>query len=161
MSTPAQRLRIFWPIFTATVCAVPAVTLARWFDISSEGLPLALPIGAMTFGIVVSGFVATQRNMLLTMTGSEVLRFLVRTEYYVDTIDLLMDCIYVGLLFTVTAAAGLLVVAFTEPGYQEAWLCVIIWMAALVVFLVGRNERLMAKIVGHYMREQNRDERAA
>ena len=115
--------------------------------------PVALPAATMTFGIVVSGFVATQRNMLLTMSGAEVLRFAVRTGYHHDVINYLMDCIRAGLLVTIISLSGFflgknnLLWAMWLPGLAGA--------IALVICLIFRNEILVTRMVRHFIEEAN------
>ena len=85
---------------------VAAVSLLAVTQCGPGTLPIALPAATMTFGVVVSGFVATQRNMLLTMSGAEVLRFAVERGYHNDVISYLMDCIRAGLLIIAISLSG-------------------------------------------------------
>ena len=107
----------------------------------------------MTFGVVVSGFVATQRNMLLTMSGAEVLRFAVRTGYHEDVINYLMDCIRAGMLITTVSLSGLFIPK--NSLLWGIWLPSLAGAIVLVVCLLIRNEILVSRIVRHYLEEAN------
>ena len=106
----------------------------------------------MTFGIVVSGFVATQRNMLLSMNGAQVLRFAARTGFYQDVLAYLMDCIQAGLIVTAVSLAGVFLHDYSH--LSVAWLPLLAGGITLVVCLVFRNERLMGRIVHRFLEEQ-------
>ena len=150
---PAQRQRLLYPSLAA-IAAVAASSLV-FVRCEVESLPIALPVGALTFGVVVSGFVATQRNMLLTMTGSEVLRFAVRTGFYTDVIDYLMDGIRLGLAMMGAACVGVFVLASAELAFlQEAWLSLFAGLTVATIWTIGRNEILVARMVTRYMEGQ-------
>ena len=53
-----------WPVLLAVCVVAATATLAVVLDVGP--LPVAVPAATMTFGVVVAGFAATQRNMLLT-----------------------------------------------------------------------------------------------
>ena len=144
--TPSQIARI-WPLPLALFVALVAWFFANSLDMQKP--PFAVPGATMTLGIVVSGFVAAQRNMLLPMVGSRVLRFAVRTGYYKDIVTYLMDCILAGLLLT-----GFSLAAFFLGDCSLLWQ---IWftglggLVALVVFLIVRNEILMGRVIRQYL----------
>ena len=116
-------------------------------------LPLSVSAGAMALGMIVSGFTATQRNMLLNMGGSRVLRYAAVTGYYHDVLAYLAHCIYAGLAVTLLSLIGIFVVD------QARWIC-IVWLSfwsgsiVLTVALLFRNEALMARIFLKFMEEQ-------
>ena len=116
-------------------------------------IPIALPAATMTFGVVVSGFVATQRNMLLTMSGAEVLRFAVRTGYHQDVIRYLMDGIRAGLLVTVISLLGFFVPE--KSRLWDVWLPSLAATVVLVICLLIRNEVLVTRMVSRFLEEQN------
>lgn len=111
-------------------------------------------VGTMTLGVVVAGFTATQRNMLLGMGGTKVLRYAATTGYYKDVLDYLAHCIYASLLVTVVSVAGI----FVENGgwARSSWLALWVGSIVLVVALMIRNECLMSRIFTHFMGEQSR-----
>ena len=116
-------------------------------------IPIALPATTMTFGVVVSGFVATQRNMLLTMSGADVLRFAVRTGYHQDVINYLMDGIRAGLLVTVVSLLGFFVPE--KSRLWDVWLPSLTATVVLVICLLIRNEGLVTRMVSRFLEEQN------
>ena len=146
--TPALLERS-WPFFVAVVVAGVSAAAAVLCDLGP--FPIALPAGTMTFGIVVSGFVATQRNMLLTMSGAEVLDFAVRTGYHKDILVYLMDGIRAGLLVTAISLWGFF--NGTNDLLWDIWLPCLVAGATLVVCLIIRNEILVNRLVEHYLRE--------
>ena len=140
-----------WPPLLAVVAAsVAAVVLTVLLNI--KPLPLALPAATMTFGIVVAGFAATQRNMLLTMSGSEVLRFARTTGYYEDIISYLTNGIHAGLLVTLISLCGFFL--GENCALWTAWLSVLTGGVALVLGLTARNEMLSNRLVRRFLEEQ-------
>ena len=138
-----------WPLLPAVPVALFAWVCTAGLDLDDP--PMAVPGATMTLGIVVSGFVATQRNMLLPMVGSRVLRFAVTTGYYKDIVSYLMDCILAGLLLT-----GFSLAAFflgDRALIWQIWFTGLAGLVALVVFLVFRNELLMGRVIRHYLAE--------
>ena len=93
----------------------------------------------MTLGFVVAGFMATHRNMLLSMQGTTVIAFATRTGYGRDVLTYLGQSIWGGLVLTAVSAMHLLLPA----GWgQEVF-------ASLM-----RNEVLMARIFARWMEDQ-------
>ena len=147
--TPALVQRI-WPYVAALLVAVGmAVVVLRC---SLGPFPIALPAATMTFGVVVSGFVATQRNMLLTMSGAEVLAFAVSRGYHRDVLAYLMDGIRAGLLVTSISLFGFFI--GSNSTLWAVWLCSLAGGVALVVCLIARNEILITRMVEHYLEDQ-------
>ena len=147
--TPARCQRL-WPLLAAAVViGVTAFAIARC---ELGPFPIALPAATMTFGIVASGFVATQRNMLLGMRGAEVLRFAAKTGFYEDVLAYLMDCIQAGLVVTALSLAGIFLSTYSH--LSVVWLPLLAGGITLVVCLVFRNERLMGRIVHRFLEEQ-------
>ena len=106
----------------------------------------------MTFGIVVAGFAATQRNMLLGLGGSRVMRFAVRTGYYDDILAYLMDCVYAGIGVSVVSVAGFFLGDSALP--WSLWLVVLTGSISLVLALTLRNEIMIVRIIKRFMEEQ-------
>ena len=113
-----------------------------------------IPAATMTFGIVVAGFVAAQRNMLLTMTGSRVLRFVLKTNYYKHIINYLMDCIWAGLLVVLISLAGFLLKEGSP--LWPVWTSALGGSVVLVVGLVCRNELLITLVVREFLKDQKK-----
>ena len=135
----------------ATLAAVVSAVAILQYEVGP--FSIALPAATMTFGVVVSGFVATQRNMLLTMSGAEVLRFAVRTGYHQDVLNYLMDGIRAGLLVTVVSLSGFFVSQSSR--WWEVWLPGLAGTVVLVVCLLIRNEILVTRMVRHFLEEAN------
>ena len=147
--TPALLQRI-WP-FVAAIVVTAGVTFVV-VQCRNEPFPIAVPAATMTFGIVVSGFVATQRNMLLTMSGAAVLRFAARTGYYQAVLAYLMDCIRAGLLVTVISLAGFLL--GKNDLLWAIWLPLLAGSITLVICSIVRSEMLVARMVRRFIEEQ-------
>ena len=132
-----------WPFALAVFAGAAAGVFVWQFGVHS--LSIAVPAATLTFGIVVAGFVATQRNMLLAMGGSEIIRFALRTGYHKDILAYLADCIGAGLAVTAISIPGLLL---GESVLAWAiWLCIQGGAVTLVVCLMARNELLMFRII--------------
>lgn len=113
--------------------------------------PKALPAAALTFGVVVAGFSATQRNMLLGMGGSRVIRFLVDNKLQGRALAYLMECVCAGLTTTVAAAVGFFL---GTPGiHHTIWLAIIVGLVVWVVGSIARNELAMRVISKRYIEE--------
>lgn len=146
--TPAMMQRA-WPFGLAIIAAGVAAFVAA--ECLVEPLPVALPAGTMTFGVVVSGFVATQRNMLLTMSGAEVLRFAVRAGFYRDVMAYFADGIRAGLFVTTVSLTGFFI--GTNNTLWVVWLSIQAGGVTLVVCLIARNEILVRRMVSRYLEE--------
>ena len=143
-----------WPALLA-VCATVVTGCLAAFVFHIKSFPIPVPAATMTFGVVVAGFAATQRNMLLTMSGSEVLRFALRTGYYEDVISYLTAGIRSGLLVTLVSVCG-----FFLGENNISW---IIWFSFLVggitwvLGLIARNEKLVGLLVRRFLEDQRRE----
>ena len=144
-----------FPVVAAIVAGVASAVAAYFYDIGP--LPKSLAAGTMTFGIVVAGFAATQRNMLLGMGGSKVLRFAARTEFHHDILDYLMHCVYVGLAVALVSVIGFFLDEDTSFGpfsLWEVWLAILVGLIVCVLALMFRNELVMRQIVERFVEEQ-------
>ena len=101
------RVERYFPFVIAAIVAIGIAIIV--FGFGKVQNSNTLPAATMTFGIVVAGFTATQRNMLLGMRSSSVLRFLSRTGYYIDVLDYLMQCVYSALLVSAISVVGFFV----------------------------------------------------
>ena len=148
----SARFERFYPMAIAVIAAGCATLVVFQCDVS--GVSKALPAGTMTFGIVVAGFSATQRNMLLAMRGASVLRFMLRTGYHQDVLEYLMHCVYAALLVSGVSIVGFFL-GNSSLGW-ELWLISIAFpggLVALVLALVLRNEILMVRIVKRFLED--------
>ena len=147
--TSAKWERV-WPLLPAVLAGLVAFVVAKLLGPASY--PLPLPAATMTFGIVVAGFAATQRNMLLTMSGSEVLRFVQTTGYYQDVVNYLMDGVKAGLVVSSVSVCGFFL---EQNGLLSAvWLAAMAGSVVLVLGVTARNEMLTSRLVRRFLSEQ-------
>ena len=152
--TPLKREK-YWPLAASLIPTIIAVAIMWQWGMSP--LPKTVPVAIMTFGIVTSGFAATQRNMLLTMGGSRVLRFAATTGYYKEITAYLMQSIYMGLLTTGISGTGI----FIENN-NPLW---IIWTTATtytvsaILFTIMRNEQLVRRLIERFIEQQGEPEK--
>ena len=114
----------------------------------------AVPVGAMTFGIVAAGFAATQRNILLALGGSRVLKFFAGYGGQGDVMAYLGSGILAGLVVTVVSLVGL----FLCKGKiaEDIWLPFFVGSIAWVIAITVRNEILMSRMVLDFMAEHKK-----
>ena len=146
----ALKVERYWPVVLATVAAIVTGTILYSYEL--RAIPRAIPAGIMTFGIVVAGFAATQRNMLLTLGGTELLNRLRTTGHGHDVLDYLMQCVYAGVGLSVAAVLGFL---FSDNSalFCWLWLILITFFIALILSSVVRNEMIMKRVVKHFIVE--------
>ena len=136
--------------FVAAVLAGIGTGVFTWqWNVSSS---IAIPAATLTFGIVVSGFVATQRNLLLTMGGSRLVRYAVNNGLYKDVLNYLAQCIWAGLSVTFLSILGMLLCNY--PTAWSFWLPIQLGGVVLVICLIVRNETLMFRILKRYWEER-------
>ena len=145
MSRNAEK---YGPYTLAVACAVLAGMFACCIPVITK--PLAA--GTMTFGIVVSGFTATQRNMLLGMGGTKVLKFAVRSGYYKDLLWYLAECIFAGLLVVTLSMVRFFIDA--SAWIWQPWLIICISSIVFVIITMARNEWLMIVVVRRWIEDQ-------
>lgn len=145
----ARKDRII-PLLTGLLAGIGAGLLV--FVCGIKPLPPALAAGTMTFGVVVAGFAATQRNMLLGMRGSRVLSFAARTGYNRDVLGYLMGCVYAGLFVSAVSVAGFFL--GNSPMLWAWWLAILTGGIVLVLALLLRNEILIRRVIQHFLDEQ-------
>ena len=144
MSAKTERLFPFLPATIADALAAVVV-----FNCDAGAVPKSLPAGTLTFGIVVAGFAATQRNMLLGMRGSTMLRIALRSGYHHDILAYLMHCVYAGLFVSAMSMLGFFLVGISL--LWDLWLIALTFAVTLVIVLILRNEILMVRIVKRFM----------
>ena len=147
----ARKEKVF-PILLAAIAAGVAAIVIFGYDFGA--IPKSLPAGTMTFGIVVAGFAATQRNMLLGMRGSTVLRVALRSGYHNDVLTYLMHCVYAGLFTSAVSVVGFFL--GKNALLWNLWLIVLTFAVVLVLALILRNELLMVRIVERFMEDEGR-----
>lgn len=145
--------RNFWRFFPHVLAAIFA-TAATAYDamMGLKSFPMHVTAGTMALGMIVAGFTATQRNMLLSMTGSKILRFAAKTDYYKDILHYLRECIYAGLFVTAISLFGLFI---SECGlWREVWLFFWVGSITLTICILVRNEILSHLMFTLFMKEQ-------
>ncbi|WP_428097982.1 hypothetical protein [Candidatus Rariloculus sp.] len=142
------------PYAIAAIAAIAAGVCAQKIPVFPEGLAAA----TMTFGVVVAGFTATQRTMLLTMTGKKVMQFMASAGYHDDVLMYLRQCIWAGLLFVATSALRFFIsdVIWQHFWIWRLWLAIWTGLLALVLVYIVRNERLMFLIVKRFIEESSK-----
>ena len=145
MSRNTER---YGPFFPAAITAVVIAVFAS----EAESFSRFISVGTMTLGVVVAGFTATQRNMLMSMGGTKVLRFAATTGYYRDVRDYLAWCIYAALFVVVVSGAGIFVNC--NSWAWSLWLALWVGSVVLVLGFMVRNEILMSRIFTHFIKEQ-------
>ncbi len=150
LNPPSARMEKAFPFLLAALAAGAAALPV--FYCGLDTIPQYLPAGTMTLGVVVAGFAATQRNMLLGMRGSTVLRFALRTGYHNDVLAYLMHCVYAGLFTSVVSLAGFFL--GKNALLWSLWLIVLTFSIALALALIWRNEILMLRIVKRFMEDE-------
>ena len=148
MITPARLWKIL-PYVPALAC----MSILYWAAMGDiKPLTPAVPAALTTFGVVVSGFVATQRNMLLGMGGSRVMRFLARTGYQEDLNAYLSECVYAGIAVSLFSIAGLFI--GNRDVLWPLWAPPAAAGACLLACLLVRNEIVMRRVIARFTEEQ-------
>ena len=146
----SRTIEIWWPCVAA---GASAAAVALWTE-EIPAIPDLLAAGTITLGVVVAGFTATQRNMLLGIVGTRVIRVAVKTGYDRDVIGCLRHCVWASLLLVAVSVVRFFV---DECAWQEGWgrvLWLPLWSGVfvLVLALMVRNERMMFLVVSRSMR---------
>ena len=146
----SARMERLLPLLAGLLAGIGTGILV--FVCGIKPLPPALAAGTMTFGIVVAGFAATQRNMLLGMRGSDVMRFAVRTGYHYNVLNYLMHCVYAGLFVSAVSVAGFFL--GSSVMLWSGWLALLTGGIVLVLALMLRNEILIRRVIVHFLEEK-------
>ena len=146
------NFRRYYPFLVASVLAVVAATVVSMCKIGP--LPTSLPAGTLTLGIVVAGFAGTQRNLLLGMKGSDVLRMLADSKYSSDLLDYLMHSVNAGLVVSIISGVGF----FIDDNVLlwKLWSVAMIFLVVLVILLIHRNESMMSLVVKTFIDQEGR-----
>lgn len=140
----SRNIEIYSPYVLAVIGAAGVYLFASCIPT----IPKSLAAGTMTFGAVVAGFTATQRNMLLSMKASKVLTFLAKLGHDKSILRCLAECVYGGLLVTVISVVRFFIV--TDASW---WLA--LWSGSLIfiVWAMARNEAIMFLAIKRWMEE--------
>ncbi len=146
MSRRGERL---WPL----VVAVVAGGLAGMY-LDHIPSPEHMATATMALGLIVAGFTETQRNMLLSMSGSKVLRFAATSGYYKDILNYLADCVCAGLFATLVSLIGIFL--GDHDMWQSVWSAFWIGSILLMILVLVRNQWLMHRVFTRFMEEQRK-----
>ena len=150
----SARIEQCLPFLVATIAAVVAACVVFVCELSA--LPVPVAAGTMTFGVVVAGFSATQRNVLMGTTGSRVMRLLVSSQYHEDIIRYFKHSVYGGLGVTFVSLLGFFL--GDNATAWRLWLTVLTFCVVLVITLIFRNEILVLRVVKHLMETGSEDQ---
>ena len=141
-----RRLPYFLGFFSGIVAAVVVCLFQQ------PELPRAVPAATMTAGIVVSSFTATQRNMLLGMNASIVLRRLAASNYHFHVMDYLKQTIWFGMATTTVSLIGLFIDG--NSYLASIWLVALVFTVVAIIVSTIRNEHMIFLIVKKFLNEQ-------
>lgn len=118
------------PLAFAVIRGVCTLVLAWLSGLTT--IPPALTGTAMTFGIVMAGFSATQRNMLFSMRGSRVIRRANKNNQMVRVWFYMAYNTFVGIAITLYSFLGFF--SGTNLIFNSVWITV---LGALVFLALG------------------------
>ena len=133
--------------------AIP-VAVAAWFWAEYiQPFPGELAVSTLTLGVVTAAFTATKRNMLLSMSGTRVLKFARKTGYGQILLGYFGQAVFGGFSLVLISVARLLLPPDLQPwpALWSFWLA--LWSAAVTI-MVGaliRNEMVMSLVFSRWM----------
>lgn len=139
------------PIISSIIGCI--ATLGAMWILDMTEVPAALIATAATFGIVLAGFSATQRNMLFPMRGSRVIRRAIKINQMDRVLSYLSQDTYTGIALTLYSFTGFFV--------GDNLIVVRVWtvlLGGLVLFALAgltRNEIVMALIMKRFLEERS------
>lgn len=146
-----RRFEQFRPYIGAFLIAF----VAAYFSDLIEPFTKPLAASTLTFGMVVAGFTATQRNMLLGMGGSRVIEFAVKTNNHRHILNYNWQCVAGGLSVVAVSFIYLLLPCPPERTdiVWKGWLA--LWTGSITLTLLAllRNEWIMRRIVMRWLEE--------
>ena len=115
--------------------------------------PILAPIlaSAMTFGIVLAGFSATQRNMLFTMRNSQVIKRLKKIDHMETVLRYLSGTSYMGIAIVLFSFVGFFVSDY--PDVARVWIGMLGGLIFGSIAYLVRNERVMELVLKRFMEE--------
>ena len=115
-------------------------------------LPQSIAGGPLTFGFVVAGFAATQRNMLLPIRRSAIIKRLTEIGAQSYLSDYLMHAVWSGLTLSIVSVVGFFL--GKNATLWNLWAVAVAFMVALIVGITLRNELIMSRIMKQYLNER-------
>ena len=116
-------------------------------------VPAELAAATITLGVVISGFTATQRNMLVGMKGLLLFKTIARTGHHQDLILYLKQCVWSSVTLVVVSATRFFL-DDAPAEFVQVWEVVWFGTFAFVIASAVRNERLMFQIIGKFLKSQ-------
>lgn len=137
------------PLISGIAGIVITLPLAYFVELESVMVPILA--SAMTFGIVLAGFSATQRNMLFTMRNSQVIKRLKKIDHMETVLRYLSRTSYIGITIVLFSFVGFFITEYTDVARVSIAL-----LGGLVFGSIGylvRNERVMELVLKRFMEE--------
>lgn len=145
-----DRLEKYGPSLSAILGGIASLTITWTSGMTT--VPTTLIATAATFGIVMAGFSATQRNMLFSMRGSRVIRRAIEINQMDRVLSYLSKSSYVGIGLTLFSFAGFFV--SDHIIVVLAWMTVLGALVLLAVAFLVRNEVVASLILKRYLEER-------
>ena len=125
------------------------LTLAYLVELESLMVPILA--SSMTFGIVLAGFSATQRNMLFTMRNSQVIKRLKKIDHMETVLAYLSRTSYVGIIIVLFSFLGFFVTDYAHVA--RVWIALLGGSISCAIAYLARNERVMELVLKRFMEE--------
>lgn len=137
------------PTISAIVGGVLTLVVAWLIGVTTAPAPLIAT--AATFGVVLAGFSATQRNTLFPIRSSRVIRRAIQINQMDRILSYLSKGSYVGIVITLYSFTGF----FIGEHFLvvRAWIAVLIALVFFALACLARNEMVMSLIMKRYMEE--------
>ena len=138
--------------FPCAVSLATAGTASIWVH-HLPSVPEPLAATTVTVGVVIAGFTATQRNMLLGMKDLPLLKTMATTGHDADLTLYLRQCLW-SCIALILVSGTRFFLEDLPPVFTPLW--TIIWFGnfAFVITSTVRNERLIFQMIGKFLRSQ-------
>lgn len=137
------------PTISAIVGGVSTLVVTWLLGLTTVPSPLLAT--AATFGVVLAGLSAIQRNMLFPIRSSRVIRRAIEINQMDRILSYLSKSSYIGVVISLYSFVGFFI--------GDHFFVVRVWMAVLVALVffasacLARNEAVMSLIMKRYMEE--------
>ena len=128
-----------------------ALVLGLSYLIAFDKIPFPALASSMTFGVVLAGFSATQRNMMFTMRNSRVITRARQIRLLEPILLYLSRTSHVGIVLTLYSFIG-----FFVGEHVEVVRACMVGLGGLVFYSIAlliRNELVMALLLKRFMEE--------
>ena len=116
-------------------------------------IPETLALGTLTFGVVVAGFTATQRNMLIGMRALKVLTDAAKANYDRDILLYLRQCVWASMVLVIVSATRFFLTPCPPHSIpMQVWTFFWVGLFVFVITTMIRNEYMMYLIVSRTIR---------